>query len=166
MAEMGREIWVSFASPRCVRELWSRHSRRMEPMRSAYPFCHGERGAEQTWRMPVPSSVHQRQRTHCRDRGRETLERRCRETLRGAAGRSIRQSDAQLTPPACAVPRGSLSPAAPESRPVPDRRPKPWPAAPSAHRSSGMPRTMGTPRDVVRTPRVPETTARGPGTAR
>ena len=36
----------------------SRHSRRMEPMRrSAYAFCHGERGAVRSACMPIPLAV-------------------------------------------------------------------------------------------------------------
>ena len=34
--------------------IWSRHSRRMDPIRrSAKPFCHGERGAIGLSRMPI-----------------------------------------------------------------------------------------------------------------
>src|SRR5260370_15627328 len=36
---------------------WSRHSRRIEPIsRSAYPFCHGERGDVGRSRMPIDRS--------------------------------------------------------------------------------------------------------------
>src|ERR1700676_4882556 len=37
---------------------WSRHSRRIEPIsRSAYPFCHGERGDVGRSRMPIDRSL-------------------------------------------------------------------------------------------------------------
>src|SRR5882762_6436302 len=37
---------------------WSRHSRRIEPISlSAYPFCHGERGAVGRSRMPIDRSL-------------------------------------------------------------------------------------------------------------
>jgi hypothetical protein len=50
--------------------MWSRHSRRSEPIkRSAYAFCHGDRGAVSTSRIPIaPLAAGMLLRKYNRDR--------------------------------------------------------------------------------------------------